>query len=194
MMLDQRNAVIRSYQIPGQCWPSELCWLYDTFSRSRSHAEVGVYCGRSLFASAAGMQPGAVIRAVDVGSVAPDFDSTFFPPSAEWCDDVLAATLRAIGEAAPGVAVPWVRLSSLDAARLLQSQGVTLDSVYIDASHHYADVMADIAAWRPLVKTGGIIAGHDYWTANVGVMDAVNESFGTAFEVAPGTRIWVAKT
>lgn len=61
-MLDQHNAVIRSYQIPGQCWPSELCWLYDTFSRSRSHAEVGVYCGRSLFASAAGMQPGAVIR------------------------------------------------------------------------------------------------------------------------------------
>jgi hypothetical protein len=192
-MLDQHNAVIRSYQIPGWCWPAELAWVYGAFRVSRVHAEIGTFCGRSLFASCAGMADGAKVYAIDRGVQSADTHDAFFPPSPEWCEDVLAATLRAIGEAAPGVAVPWVRLSSLDAAQLLQSQGVTLDSVYIDASHHFADVMADIAAWRPLVKPGGIIAGHDYWTANVGVMDAVNESFGTAFEVAPGTRIWVAR-
>lgn len=37
-----------------------------------------------------------------------------------------------------------------------------LDFVYIDAKHDYRSVWADLAAWYPKVKVGGIIAGHDY--------------------------------
>lgn len=36
------------------------------------------------------------------------------------------------------------------------------DFVYIDADHRYEAVKADIAAWFPKVKPGGILAGHDY--------------------------------
>lgn len=36
------------------------------------------------------------------------------------------------------------------------------DFVYIDACHDYRSVWADLAAWYPLVKQHGIIAGHDY--------------------------------
>lgn len=37
-----------------------------------------------------------------------------------------------------------------------------LDFVYIDAAHDYRSVWADLQAWFPVVKVGGIIAGHDY--------------------------------
>lgn len=36
------------------------------------------------------------------------------------------------------------------------------DFVYIDARHDYRSVNADLNAWYPKVKKGGIIAGHDY--------------------------------
>lgn len=35
------------------------------------------------------------------------------------------------------------------------------DFVFVDASHVTADVVADIRAWAPLVKPGGMILGHD---------------------------------
>lgn len=37
----------------------------------------------------------------------------------------------------------------------------TLDGVFIDASHEYADVYADCEAWWPKVKQGGFLSGHD---------------------------------
>ena len=37
-----------------------------------------------------------------------------------------------------------------------------LDAVYIDGDHSETAVRADLAAWIPKVKKGGLIAGHDY--------------------------------
>jgi predicted O-methyltransferase YrrM len=52
----------------------------------------------------------------------------------------------------------------------------SLDFVFIDADHTYEGVKADIAAWRPKVKHGGWLMGHD---ANnppfPGVTKALNE-------------------
>ena len=50
----------------------------------------------------------------------------------------------------------------------------SLDFVYIDASHSYENVKADIQAWMPKVKQGGILAGDDYLTYS-GVKRAVDE-------------------
>lgn len=38
----------------------------------------------------------------------------------------------------------------------------TLDFVYIDANHSEPYVSQDIEAWTPKVRSGGIVAGHDY--------------------------------
>lgn len=53
-----------------------------------------------------------------------------------------------------------LRLRSPEAAAGFNDH--SLDLVYIDAGHSREEVMADVAAWTPKVRPGGILAGHDY--------------------------------
>lgn len=41
-------------------------------------------------------------------------------------------------------------------------EDASLDLVFIDADHDEQAVRADLAAWVPKVRAGGIVAGHDY--------------------------------
>jgi predicted O-methyltransferase YrrM len=66
-----------------------------------------------------------------------------------------------------------VRMLSLEAAPLYPDG--SLDLVLIDGSHVYEDVLADIHAWAPKVRPGGVLAGDDYgWP---GVKQACDEYF-----------------
>jgi hypothetical protein len=183
--MDRHEAVTRCYLIPGWMWPSELCWLYDTFSKSRSHAEIGSFCGRSLFASCGGMAAGSTVYSID--SFCQNSESV---PDIAWLQTVAGATQQAIRNSF-GIQLEVSTASSTDVATALYRRGVRLDSVFIDACHEYAECSADIECWRHLIKPGGICAGHDYSPRDPGVMDAVNEAF-EQFEVVPGTRIWHA--
>jgi len=58
----------------------------------------------------------------------------------------------------------------------------SLDFVFIDANHTYEGVNEDITKWRPKVKPGGFMAGHDYRKrAHWGVIRAVDEFFGKKY-------------
>jgi hypothetical protein len=48
-----------------------------------------------------------------------------------------------------------------------------LDMVYLDAAHYYSGVMADLKSYYPKVKSGGIIAGHDFLNKDYMVKEAV---------------------
>ncbi len=64
-----------------------------------------------------------------------------------------------------------MKLPSIEAAELYEDNSI--DIVFIDANHTYPEVMKDLKAWYPKVKS--IIAGDDYnWT---GVKEAVDEFF-----------------
>lgn len=58
------------------------------------------------------------------------------------------------------------------------------DLVYIDACHEYEAALADIRAWLPKVKPGGVLAGHDYHLDYSGVIKAVQEVFSGRQNVA----------
>jgi hypothetical protein len=162
-------------------WPQELCWLYDTFRKSRTHAEVGAFCGRSLFASSVGMEPGSTVIAVEPFLL----DDLADNPGPAWVKHVFKGTVTEIQK--HNVDIIHSQKKSLDAIHDFQK--MRFDSVFIDASHHYADVACDIQCWMPLIKSGGIIAGHDYWPRDPGVMDAVSELIPN-FRVVDNTRIW----
>ena len=53
-----------------------------------------------------------------------------------------------------------IREMSEDAAWLFQDG--SLDICYIDANHSEAECYNDICLWAPKVRSGGILAGHDY--------------------------------
>lgn len=66
-----------------------------------------------------------------------------------------------------------------------QGQGY-FDCIYIDAAHDYASVKADLEAWWPVVKSGGILAGHDFETKP-------DDGFWGPIEVQAAVLDWAAK-
>jgi len=70
-----------------------------------------------------------------------------------------------------------VKKFSIDAAG--DYKDGSLDFFFIDASHDYKNLTNDINAWYPKVKSGGIIAGHDYAWSN-SVKKAVDDFFNPA--------------
>lgn len=69
----------------------------------------------------------------------------------------------------------------------------SLDFIFIDANHTYEDVKADILAYIPKVKKGGVLGGHDYCDGWPGVVQAVNEIFGDKKNVSEKEVSWWAE-
>jgi len=65
---------------------------------------------------------------------------------------------------------------SLSVAKLLADE--SLDLVFLDADHTYNAVLADLRAWFPKVRPGGVLSGHDFVRRN---------------DVARAVRRWVSE-
>lgn len=67
----------------------------------------------------------------------------------------------------------FMRMTSMEAVK--QIPDYSLDFVYIDGLHEFDPVMMDLISWVPKVRSGGIVAGHDYLHYfQGGVVEAVN--------------------
>jgi predicted O-methyltransferase YrrM len=64
---------------------------------------------------------------------------------------------------------------SVAAAQKLGEKRGTIDFIFIDGDHSYDACKADIAAWTPFVKRGGVIAFHDFGSRADGVTRAIFE-------------------
>lgn len=73
------------------------------------------------------------------------------------------------------------RMKTNEAVGLFKDE--SLDAVFIDADHSYEAVKLDIQNWMPKVRKGGILAGHDYNSAWMGVVRAVDEIFPEAKKI-----------
>lgn len=89
-----------------------------------------------------------------------------------------------------------LNIPSIRAAKIID---IAIDFLWIDGSHKYEDVVADIVMWTPKIKSGGYVAFHDYNNQDCGVKPAFDRLIDTeeyciqSREKQHGTRIAVAK-
>lgn len=69
-----------------------------------------------------------------------------------------------------------------------QFEDGSLDWVYLDGNHSFESVTADLVAWSPKLKVGGIMSGHDYVRYRlpnlIHVVQAIN-GWTDAYEIRP---------
>lgn len=143
----------RALACPGFMSEIELTYLATLAERCYSIVEVGSWRGRSANAFAVNT-PGALLCvdtwADNAYGNAPA-DITCYP---NWLWHDFQRNTAQLPN------IETLRMSSVSAATLCSNR--KFDLVFIDAGHWYEDVYHDILAWRPLLKEGGILCGHDY--------------------------------
>lgn len=135
----------------------------EIFAEKEIHTviEVGCWLGKWTTQIAKMLPEGGYIYAVDhwKGSVehynAGSVEASFLPKLFEqFLSNVIHSGVQ-------DKVVP-VRMNSLAAAKEFRNKGIKADLIYIDASHDYRSVMADLNAWYPLLAEGGIFSGDDW--------------------------------
>lgn len=79
-----------------------------------------------------------------------------------------------------------LREFSVEAAKRFADR--SLDFIYLDAAHDIGSVIADLKAWTPKVRVGGIVAGHDYLKCPLPSLMHVPQAIHAwtdAYEIAP---------
>jgi predicted O-methyltransferase YrrM len=166
--------------IDGLSKESEVRLLYRLATEMPDDArvvEIGSWKGRTAVAIRAGLASSAELWAVDTWEGDEGIFAFGLDPHAAY-EDFKRNT--------SGLDIAEIRASSLDAARRFEDR--SLDWVFIDADHAYRAVRADIAAWAPKLRDGGLLSGHDYGRA--GVTDAVRIALG---DVQVEHSIWMTR-
>jgi SAM-dependent methyltransferase len=177
-MVETANKPVSAEDIHGWMFPEELAWLSEQAAKSASVAEIGCWKGRSTFALLSACA--GPVYAIDHFQGSPDE-----PGHAEARKDAVAVRREFLRNCGDFPNLRMIERDSLAAAEMFRGQ--ELDMVFIDASHRYEDVLADIRAWLP--KTRRLFAGHDYSRDWPGVVRAVHQIFGTAIQRA-AQSIW----
>lgn len=146
----------------------EQQFLYENASKVESVLEVGSYKGKSstIFCESTAKKIYCVDNWQAYGDIKGD--------TQEKAEGRYQEFLKNMAPYLGNGRVKVLRQSSMDASREFENK--SLDMVFIDASHDYENVLADIMAWLPKVKK--ILCGHDYAYYWPGVKQAVNEIFG----------------
>jgi SAM-dependent methyltransferase len=97
--------------------------------------------------------------------------------------DVLGTFLQNVAVRGGQDVVRTLIMSSDEAAGLMRD--ATFDFVFIDADHSYAATRRDLQAWRPKVKPGGYLGGHDC-EGRVGEFGMERLAAGLSRDTSPG--------
>ena len=83
--------------------------------------------------------------------------------------------------------IEWVKKMSEDAVTEIKTN---IDFIYVDGNHDYQFVQKDIELYYPLIKSGGMMGGHDFYNGYAqdhnGVVTAVTE-----FAVSKGIQLYI---
>jgi predicted O-methyltransferase YrrM len=181
---DEFHRVARHFKVDDMGSFPERGFLFQLASDLPSGAnvvEIGSWMGASTCFLAAGMKgPEARLRAVDnfaglstCGEDAAWYGRHFRRMGRTSTLEIFRENTRALGFS--GRVEPVVS-DSLAAAGTLASLRGTVDLVFIDGDHAYEACRADIEAWTPFVRPGGVIAFHDFGSRASGVTQAIFEA------------------
>lgn len=95
-----------------------------------------------------------------------------------WAEDqkTMDALFKRTKKRLSGFNCEIIRKTSMEAVRDFKPN--SLDFVFIDGNHEYSYVLDDIVKWTQVLRSGGVIFGHDYTPNHQGVMQAVQEYIG----------------
>ncbi len=181
-MIDLSKALL----IPGHMGDDEMRWLAEQASTRKRVVEIGCYKGKSTTALCLGAaECGGHVWAVDHFRGGRVLADEFVGKDPDWLWKEFCKNTDKYENIIP------LKMSSLDAAAHVSQFGkAKMDMIFIDASHDYADVWADILAWQPLVASGGLLCGHDFQPSWAGVIRAVTELLPGFKLVGGNTSIW----
>lgn len=124
-------------------------------------AEIGVFEGRTFF-HLLGNCPGLHLVGVDswAGDTEPRQQDRELGTSSYKSQDDMSRNAAMVKRSAVGYPRATVlHMTSQEAAKTFEDGA--FDFVFIDADHSTEAVLADVLAWRPKVREGGWILGHD---------------------------------
>jgi Glycosyl transferase family 2/Methyltransferase domain len=150
--------------------------------------EVGCMAGRStcyLGNQIRGSGKAILLHAIDAATGSPA-DETGQPIISSLGGSMAGILHRNIlGCGLEQVVVP-ILTSSVRASVLFPNEGI--DFCFIDGQHNYESATADLNAWWPKVRPGGMLAGHGYRgqePGTIGITPAVHDFFGVTDATHP---------
>lgn len=140
--------------------PDDMASLRDLARDARVAVNVGAFTGASAAAILEAMAPDGVCYSIDTLRGTPgDYPAQMGPPLIVSCFLARTAPFGSRSRLYIGESVEFAALFPK----------ATADLVFIDAAHAYASCRADIEAWLPALKPGGIMAGHDIEKEMLGI-------------------------
>lgn len=174
----------RALDAQGWFSESEMEYIATIAAKSKVIVEIGSYKGRSTLALA--QNTDGIVYAVDHWEGSPEHQSELANYPKGWLFDEFTVNMEGITNVHP------ISRSSVQTAVWFKSTGKTADFVFVDGSHDFANVKADIEAWLPILSDGGIMAGHDFGDGWPDVEKAVKLLIPN-YRLVPGGSIWTSE-
>lgn len=136
-------------------------------------AEIGTYVGATTVVAA------TLVKKLKGKYIAVDWfkgsDDTIGPHKNDTLEDqsILDIFKDNIKKAEVDDVVEIFNMTSLEAAKVIPDK--SLDICFIDADHKYENIKADILAYLPKLKPGGILCGHDFEKIGAFLYSEINE-------------------
>lgn len=188
-VMDELRAQTDWSSVPGffNYWP-----VYEEIARGLKDgdtvAEVGVWLGRSIIYLAQLLKrQGKKVKLLAVDHFKGESNQKEHEATVRLCGGSIRAAFEENIKRC-GVADIIEIIEGDSAEMALQVKDGALAFCFIDAAHDYESVKRDISAWKPKLKPGAILAGHD--AEYEGVKTAVKELLPNFQSLGP---VWIAK-
>ncbi len=170
---------INDLPFDGHGWFGNAEYLEHQISHKKPKViiEVGSWLGCSTRFMAGMLPRGGKLYAVDTWKGSPNEPLHLQDPRMPYLYQLFLSNVKHAG--LTDRIVP-VRMDSIEASKALN---VKADLIYLDASHDTESVLADIIAWYPHLREGGVFCGDDWlWdSVRIAVMQGAE---------ALGKKVW----